>query len=99
MDVTVGKKYQHRMTGLQGTIIANDGNRHRVILRLDDGRELQEVPYHDLLDNPPPQPVSGPLPVQSPGPDETTHPDPAEDASRDASKSKQTGWEPPRRAS
>jgi len=99
MAIALGWKGQHRLTGLQCTVIKYDGERRRVILKLDDGREIQEVPFHDLLDNPPPAPVSGPLPIQSPGPDETKHPDPAEDEDRDEEDDQRTGWPPPRRAS
>jgi hypothetical protein len=99
MAIAVGGKYQHRLTGLPCTVIRYYGEQRRVTIKLDDGREFQEVPFHDLLDNPPPAPVAGPLPIQSPGPDETKHPDPAEDEDRDADEDKSTGWPPPRRAS
>lgn len=49
MDVYAGGKYQHRLTGLPCTVTEYFGDRQRVNLRLENGRELQEVAFHDLL--------------------------------------------------
>lgn len=97
MPYEVGTQHQHRLTGLTCTVTAYDGERQRVIIQLEDGREIQEVPFADLLDLPTAPSHSGPLPIQEPGPTEG-HPSPAEDTDRNEAEDKRTGWPPPRRS-
>lgn len=66
MAIALHGKYRHRLTGLTCTVIEYHGDRQRVTIRLEDGRELQEIAFHDLFDLPPKVMIPKPIPTPEP---------------------------------
>jgi hypothetical protein len=64
MNIVLGGRYRYRIRDEEATVLVCHNERQRVILKFDDGRELQEVPFHDLLEisaaTPAPAPVVAP---------------------------------------
>ena len=50
--IVVGQHYEYRPSGMGciATEVVNE--RHRARITLDDGRDIQEVPFHDLIESP-----------------------------------------------
>lgn len=72
MHILANHDYQYRPTNMRCTVTEIFPDRHRAIIRLADGRVIQEVPYSDLLEplaetpTPPPPPAPAPAPPVEP---------------------------------
>jgi hypothetical protein len=66
MEIRPGQRAQYRPVGITGTITEVANERHRARIMLDDGRDIQEVPFHELLE----APAAPAAPAPAPAPDE-----------------------------